>query len=67
MCNSGKMWVISTPVCSNLTCCEEVKNFGSAEDEAKNMPNERMEAVNVLAQRIKKNDFKSGLGVVQGY
>ena len=32
----------------------EVKNFGSAADEAKDMPNARMEAVNVLGQRVMK-------------
>ena len=32
----------------------EVKNFGSSADEAKVMPNARMEAVNVLGQRIIK-------------
>ena len=32
----------------------EVKNFTSAADEAKDMPNARMEAVNVLGQRIMK-------------
>ena len=32
----------------------EVKNFGSAADEAKDMPNARMEAVNGLGQRVKK-------------
>ena len=32
----------------------EVKNFGSAADEAKNMPNVHMEDVNVLGQRIMK-------------
>ena len=32
----------------------EVKNFGSTADEAKDMPNTRMEAVNVLKQRIMK-------------
>ena len=32
----------------------EVKNFGSTADEAKDMPNARMEAVNVLGQRIMK-------------
>ena len=32
----------------------EVKNFGSAADEAKDMPNARMEAVNVLGQRAMK-------------
>ena len=31
-----------------------VKNFGSAADEAKDMPNARMEAVNVLGQRVIK-------------
>ena len=31
----------------------EVKNFSSA-DEAKDMPNARMEAVNVLNQRVMK-------------
>ena len=30
---------------------KKVKNFGSASDEAKDMPNARMEAVNVLRQR----------------
>jgi len=29
----------------------EVKNFASQADEAKDMPNARMEAVNVLGQR----------------
>ena len=32
----------------------EVKKFGSAADEAKDMPNARMEAVNVLGQRVMK-------------
>ena len=32
----------------------EVKNFSSAADEAKDMPNARMEAVNVLNQRVMK-------------
>ena len=32
----------------------EVKNFVSAADEAKDMPNARMEAVNVLGQRVMK-------------
>ena len=31
-----------------------VKNFGSAADETKDMPNARMEAVNVLGQRVIK-------------
>ena len=32
----------------------EVKNFASQADEAKDMPNARMEAVNVLGQRVIK-------------
>ena len=32
----------------------EVKNLSSAADEAKDMPNARMEAVNVLNQRVMK-------------
>ena len=32
----------------------EVKNFGSAADEAKDMPNAHMVAVNVLGQRVMK-------------
>jgi hypothetical protein len=32
----------------------EVKNFASQADEAKDMPNARMEAVNVLGQRVMK-------------
>ena len=32
----------------------EVKNFASEVDEAKDMPNARMEAVNVLGQRVMK-------------
>ena len=32
----------------------EVKNFGSTADETKDMPNARMEAVNVLGQRVMK-------------
>ena len=32
----------------------EVKSFASQADEAKDMPNARMEAVNVLGQRIMK-------------
>ena len=32
----------------------EVKNFSSGADEAKDMPNARMEAVNVLNQRVMK-------------
>ena len=32
----------------------EVKSFASQADEAKDMPNARMEAVNVLGQRVMK-------------
>lgn len=32
----------------------EVKTFASQADEAKDMPNARMEAVNVLGQRVMK-------------
>jgi len=32
----------------------EVKNFSNSPDDAKDMPNARMEAVNVLNQRVMK-------------
>ena len=37
-----------------ITMPIEVKNFASQADEAKDMPNARMEAVNVLGQRVMK-------------
>ena len=38
----------------------EVKNFESQADEAKDMPNARMEAVNVLGQRVMKLTLAPG-------
>ena len=38
----------------------EVKNFASQADEAKDMPNARMEAVNVLGQRVMKLTLAPG-------
>ena len=38
----------------------EVKSFASQADEAKDMPNARMEAVNVLGQRVMKLTLAPG-------
>ena len=42
----------------------EVKSFASQADEAKDMPNARMEAVNVLGQRVMKLTLSARLEMV---
>ena len=45
----------------------EVKSFATQADEAKDMPNARMEAVNVLGQRVMKLTLSARLEMVYGH